>query len=104
MKTIRRISVSSAFKVGAVLAALLFIVIGFFIVLMPALFGASLLGAMLGNQGGASAFGAGAVSGVILYIVGTIVYAIVGGITGAIDAWLYNIVAGIVGGIEVELS
>ena len=104
MKTIRHISVGSAFKVGAVLTGLVFIVIGFFVVLLPALFGASLLGAMLGNQGGGSAFGTGLISGVIIYILGIIVYAIIGGISGAIDAWLYNIVAGWVGGLEIDLS
>ncbi len=104
MQTIRHISVSSAFKVGAVLTALVFAVLGFFVVFLPSLFGASLLGAMLGNQGGGSAFGTGLIGGIILYVLGIVVYAILGGIGGAIDAWLYNVVAGWVGGLEIDLS
>jgi len=41
---------------------------------------------------------------VVIYIVGIVVYGVVGGIGGAIDAFLYNLVAGIVGGLEVEMD
>ncbi|PKO22777.1 MAG: hypothetical protein CVU38_07640 [Chloroflexi bacterium HGW-Chloroflexi-1] len=81
MHTLRRIAVGSAFKVGAALSALLFAVLGFFVVLLPGIFGASILGALLRDQGGGGA-----------------------GIGFAIEAWLYNIVAGWIGGLEVELS
>ena len=103
-KTIHRVTISSAFKVGAVLSALLFLIFGFSLLLLPGLFGASVLGAFMGDQGGMGAFGMGAGVSFILYLVGIVVYAILGGIGFAIEAWFYNIVASIVGGIEIELS
>ncbi|NOZ73477.1 MAG: hypothetical protein GXP38_16510 [Chloroflexi bacterium] len=104
MQTIRRITISSAFKVGAVLCGLLFLIFGFFFFLLPGLFGASLIGAIMGDQGGMGAFGMGAGTSILLYLVGIVVYAVLGGIGFAIEAFFYNIVAGIVGGIEIELS
>lgn len=98
MKTVNRIGVGSAFRVGAALSAFLFLVLGFFIVLLPGLFGADLMREILGSSSG------GAGVAIIVYVVGTILYAIVGGIVGAIYAWLYNIAAGWVGGIEIDLS
>ena len=74
------------------------------LLLLPGLFGASVLGAFMGDQGGMGAFGMGAGVSFILYLVGIVVYAILGGIGFAIEAWFYNIVASIVGGIEIELS
>ncbi len=103
MQTIRYIAVGSAFRVGAALYALIFAVIGFFLVLLPGIFGASLLGALLEDQG-SGAFGAGFIASVLIYAIGIIVSAIGGGIGAAINAWLYNIVAGWVGGLEVNIS
>lgn len=101
MQRLHRISVGSAFKVSAVLSALGFGVLGFFFVFLPGLFGASILGALSGDQSGAAG---GFVAALVIYIVGIVVYAIVSGIIGAIYAWLYNIVAGWTGGLEIELS
>jgi hypothetical protein len=104
MQTIHHIAVGSAFKVGATLYALIFAVFGFFLVLLPGIFGASLLGALLRDQGGAEALGAGFGASIVVYVIGIIVSAIGGGIGGAINAWLYNIVAGWVGGLKVDIS
>jgi len=104
MRTIRHISVGSAFKVGAVLYALIFTVFGFFLVLLPGIFGAGLLGALLGDQGGGSAFSGGFVFSLVIYILGIVGSALGGGIGAAINAWLYNLVAGWVGGLEVDIS
>ncbi len=104
MHTLRRIAVGSAFKVGAALSALLFAVLGFFVVLLPGIFGASILGALLRDQGGGGAFGLGFIGSLIVYVLGIVLYWILGGIGFAIEAWLYNIVAGWIGGLEVELS
>jgi len=101
MKTIRRVSTLSAFKVGAVLSALLFGVFGFFIILIPSLFGASLLGAAFGDG---SVFGTGFLISLVWYALFIVIYAIIGGIVGAIDAFLYNIVASWIGGLQIELS
>jgi hypothetical protein len=59
---------------------------------------------MVGGSDSASAFGVGFLTSVVIYIVGIVVYGVVGGIGGAIDAFLYNLVAGIVGGLEVEMD
>jgi hypothetical protein len=104
MHTLRRITVGSAFKVGAALSALLFAVLGFFVVLLPGIFGAGILGALLGDQGGRGAFGLGFVGSLIAYVLGIVIYWIVGGIVFAIEAWLYNIVAGRIGGLQIEIS
>jgi hypothetical protein len=104
MHTLRRITVGSAFKVGAALSALLFAVLGFFVVLLPGIFGAGILGALLGDQGGGGAFGLGFIGSLIAYVLGIVIYWIVGGIISAIEAWLYNIVAGWIGGLQIEIS
>ncbi|MGB0387138.1 MAG: DUF3566 domain-containing protein [Ardenticatenaceae bacterium] len=103
--TIRNISIGSAFKVGAVLSALIFALLGIFIIILPGFLGASLLGAMLEeSNGAASGFRIGLVGSVFAYGVGTVLYAIFGGIAFAIYALFYNIVAALVGGIEIDLS
>lgn len=101
MQTLRRVGVGSAFKVGAYLSGLVFAVFGFFIILLPSLFGAGLLGDLLGSRG---AFGAGFLAGLIGYVVGIVLYALLGGIVAAIYAWLFNIAAGRAGGLEVDIS
>ncbi len=104
MKTIRRVSLGSAAKVGAMIYVLLFLIVGFFAILLPGLLGASFLGALIGDQEGGLMLGAGALISVIAYVVGLLIAAIGGGIAGFLNALLYNIVAALVGGLEVELS
>jgi hypothetical protein len=108
-RQIRRISAGSAFKVGAALYALLFAIIGIFAIVLPSLFGASLLAAIFsGSQnGGGAAAGAGIlglVIGLVGYLVGILLYGLLGGIFSAITALLYNLVAGWVGGLTVEIT
>lgn len=108
MRTVRRIGIGSAFKVGAVLSALLVALFGIPFLILPGLLGASLLGTVLSEQGqgageAAGALGAGLVGSLVFYIVAIISSAIFGGIGYAIQALIYNLVAGWVGGIEVEL-
>lgn len=109
MQTIKHIGIGSAFKFGFLLGGLMFAVFGVFIVVLPSLFGGGILSALMQEQGmdmGRELFGLGAglVSGLILYVVGIIVYAIFSAITLAIQAFIYNIVAALGGGIKVELS
>lgn len=102
-RRVRRVGVGSSFKIGMVLSALIFAVIGLFAVLLPGLLGASMFAAF-GGQDAPGAGGGTLVVSVIVYIVGIIGYAVFGGLFGALYAWLYNVVAGWVGGIEIELS
>lgn len=109
MQTIKRISIGSAFKFGFLLGALMFAIFGIFIVVLPSLFGGGVLSTLMQEQGvemgrGLFGLGAGLVSGVILYAIGIIVYAIFSAIGLAIQAFVYNIIAALGGGISVELS
>ena len=91
MVIIKRIGVGSTGKVFGGLYALLGFIFGLIISLI------SLIGGSLGGMGGASAiFGLGAI------ITIPIMYGIMGFISGAIMAFLYNLIAGWIGGIEVE--
>ena len=106
MKTIRRIGIASAFKIGAILSALVWAVLGlFWLVLMNLVFSA--MGSMSVQDTGDS-FGLMAgfsiATSCIFYFVNIALNAIIGGIGGALFAALYNLVAGWVGGIEVELE
>lgn len=100
MHRIRRIGVGSAFKVGAVLSALLFAVFGIFFLVLPGLFGATIFGASFGRQGGAGVL----LISLIGYVLGTVFYGLIGGVFMALYAWLYNLVAGWVGGLRIELD
>lgn len=103
MKTIRRFSVSSVFKVAAVVYGLMFAIFGCFVIILPGLLGSSLLGD-LAQDSGLAAFGSGIVVTILSYIVGIVVSAMVSGIFVAIGAIIYNVVAGWVGGIQVEVE
>jgi hypothetical protein len=101
MRTIRHITYGSAIKVGAVLTALLYALIGFFFFIGSVLGGAAFTA--FGVDAGAAA-GAGAVIGIITWIVMIIGGLIGGAITGVIVAFFYNITAAIVGGLEIDLG
>lgn len=104
-QTLRHIGVGSAFKVMAVLSGLIWTIIGLFVVIF------GLCGALTsinrynygsgysGSSGGAVAAGL-----LIAYVVGIALYAIIGGILGALYAWLYNATTRMTGGLEVEIS
>jgi hypothetical protein len=101
MATVKRIAPGSAFKVGLVVYAFLGLIIGICMALFSMVAGS--LGSLAG--GGVPAaralgfgFGLGAV------IIFPILYGIIGGISGAIGAAVYNLAAGWVGGLEVDIS
>lgn len=103
MQTVRRIAVGSAFKVGAVLYALLFAILG--LCLVPLWVSGSLASAgLLGEQVRGGGVIASCLAGILGYIVLIVVYGVLGGIGGAITAFLYNLIAGWIGGLEVEIS
>lgn len=103
MYTLRRVAVGSAFKVMAVLSGLIFAVVGFFAVFLPGVFG---IWSLMADHPLRFPFGAGLniLGSLLLYLLGIIVYAVVGGVVGVIYAAVYNLVAGITGGLEVELK
>ncbi|MGH9861332.1 MAG: hypothetical protein ACRD5F_15030 [Candidatus Acidiferrales bacterium] len=97
MAKLKSIDLGSAFKVCAVLYALLGLVFGAFISLF------SVLGFMGGAAAGAE--GAGAMLfGTAAIVVLPIFYGIIGAIGGVLMAAIYNFVAGLTGGLEITLQ
>ncbi len=106
---IKHIDILSSFKIGAVLSALLFLVGGVPVFLIQAL--ALGVGSFASSSSGsAPEFDAGLVAG--LGLVGVClglgvfagVYALAGGISAAIGAFVYNLTSGWIGGVEVDLE
>lgn len=102
MQTVRRISIGSAFKVGAVIYALLWVIFGGILLLFQLAFGGLL--ASSGQQEAMGAFGLIAGGGIVFYLIGIVLYGLIGGIGSAITAFFYNLVANMVGGLQVELQ
>jgi hypothetical protein len=98
---VKRVSVWSAARLAGALYAAMGLVFGCILALF------SLVGAGFASSGGAQeaapawmavAFGAGAV------VVLPVFYGVMGVVTTAIGAWLYNLFAGAFGGIEIEVE
>jgi hypothetical protein len=96
MATVRRIGPGSAFKVGLVLYGIMGLLIGIIFAAVSMLGGALAPPAETGMF--RMFFGAGAI------VVLPICYGVIGGISGALGAVIYNLVAGWVGGLEVDIS
>ncbi len=108
MRQIRRVGIGSAFKVGAMVSALLIAILGGLVLILYLIVTVA-LGAVF--AGATEELGAGlgfatlsAVGLIVGYIVQILVGGVVGGITYALAALVYNIIAGWVGGIEIELE
>jgi hypothetical protein len=95
---VRRFGVWSVAKMyGTLLAAM-----GLLIGLLVACF--SLVGAGFASQNDQMPAGIAAVLGVGAVVALPIFYGVLGVISGAIGAALYNVFAGMVGGVEVDIS
>ena len=107
MKIIKRVTVGSAFKVGAAVSGLVMLILGIPAVLCQSSFLALLSTASRSssNSVNPTALAGGGIVGVIIFWIISVVFAAIGGgIFGAIYALLYNATVGITGGIEVELQ
>ncbi len=91
-KEIKKIGVLSLAKIYAVITAIFGLIIG----IIYAVVGTA--ASVSGEAGVLAALGIGSI------IVMPIVYGIIGFISGAIGAWLYNLVANWIGGIELDLK
>ncbi len=98
LRTIRRVDLASAFKVGAILSAMFWAVFGLFFVMFGSVI--SSMAAASGQRGA----GLPMVGGFMAYLMGIVMYAIFGGIFTVIYAFMYNLVAGWVGGLQVEID
>ena len=105
MYTIRRVSIGSAFRVGAVSSALMWAVFGILLVLWMMAVGSAVDSTATQFSGQSNNVGefSGGVA-IFTYLCGIPIYAVMGGIGGALYAFIYNLVAGWVGGLELELE
>ncbi len=103
--TIKRIGISSAFRVGFTLNIIVFAIFG----LIGGLLQIFLAGALSSGYriyGGSSVnlVSAGLPILCIGYVIGTFAVGILGGIGFAIYALIYNLASGMIGGLQVQLS
>ncbi len=107
---LKRINISSAFRIGVIVNALLYLIMGFLVGVVPLLLLGSVSQSMVVTNdpdlNGLIGFvgTAGAISFLCFYLIGVVFAAIFGGITFALGAWFYNLASRWVGGIEVVLQ
>lgn len=105
MVTIKKISIGSAFRVGAVISVIFWAVFGLLFFALPGLLFSSLTTSTFSSTPELREFGMMGGAGLLVtYLCAIPFYAIAGGLAGALYALVYNITSGMVGGIEVELD
>jgi len=100
---IRKLGVLSVAKIQSLVMLVVSLLISIpygLIIIVYALFGAS----MIGGNASFAVGGGGVVVGILVMIGLPIFYAIIGFIFGAISALVYNLFSGIVGGVEIEVE
>lgn len=107
MVRIKRIGIGSAFKIAAIFSAFMWLVTAVFFLFLPSLllidFSTS-ASTSFGGTSSADFVEFGGISMIFIFLCGVPVYAIIGGLSGALTAFVYNLVAGWVGGLELELE
>jgi hypothetical protein len=106
-RVVRQVGVGSAFKVMAVLSALIWGFIGIFLLiggLCGALSSFPALTRTDGEGSGGNLLALGGVTLVLIYIGGLVFYTLIGGLMGALYALLYNATARLTGGLEIEVG
>jgi len=93
MSELKKLGVLSVAKISAVSTAIFGLIAGIFI---------ALLGTAIGALAGSAGVGAG--MGVFAIIALPIIYGVLGFISGAVGAFLYNIIAGWIGGVEMNFG
>jgi len=101
--TIRRFGVISVAKMYALLMFLFGLIFGVIYGLILIIFGAAISTLTPGRDAAASGVGT-VVMGIAMMIGLPLFYGVLGFISGAIGALIYNAVAGIIGGIKFELE
>lgn len=99
---IKRVGVLSLAKIQAVVMAAIGVFVGVIYALMMLTFGAVMM-SQAGNSG-IGAMAGGVAGGLLMIVIIPVFYAVLGFITGAISAFIYNLAAGVIGGLELELS
>jgi hypothetical protein len=99
---VKRVGVFSLAKIQSVVMAAVGLVIGVPLGLIMMIFGAAIMaaGGSDGRAGGGVGIGIG-----LFYMIGLpIMYGVLGFVTGAISALVYNVASGFLGGLELELE
>ncbi len=111
MRTITRVDVGSAFRVGAITYAIFFTIFGLLSALMQVVFLAPFMNSITTNTTvnsnpiDLSLFaGVSIMSMLCFYFVGIALAAMFGGISTAVLAWGYNLAARWVGGLKIRLD
>ncbi len=109
MVTIKRVDVTSAMKVGALLNALGFTVFGIIFLLLQSWLISTITSSVSTSGGGgsfnSSAFAVAGLAGcLITYVIGIVFSALAGAIIGAVYAFFYNLIANWAGGLRIELD
>ncbi len=104
MVELKRISIGSAAKVGAIVYALFFVVFGLLYVGFFGIFFSAMSNSLSRSSAYGGNFGSVGIAGLCIGIIGIVVAFIFGGIGGAIMAIAYNLTAGWVGGLEIQLN
>lgn len=102
--TIRRFGVISVAKMYGLLLFIVGLIIGVIYGLLFMIFGVAMFAASPRGDGAAAGGVSSVVVGLLLMIGIPIFYGVLGFISGAIGALIYNGVAGIVGGVKFELE
>lgn len=98
------ISIASAFRIGALVSAFTWSILGVFLVILPAVMGVSLAGMM--RVGGASGVAKSHDIGetFLSYLFTIVLGSLFTGAACGLAAWGYNIVASSLGGLEMEVT
>lgn len=105
MYKIRRIGIGSAFKMGFALNTIIGLILGFFLLLLPALVGGMFFMPGYYRYGGDMlGLGGGIVGALISLVILVLLSGVLGGVGAMIYAFLYNLAAGWMGGVEVEMK
>jgi hypothetical protein len=102
--TIRRFGVISVAKIYGLLTFIVGLIIGVIYGLIFIIFGAAMSAFAPGGRDAAAGGVSSVVIGILMMIGFPIMYGLLGFISGAIGALIYNAVAGIIGGIKFELE
>jgi hypothetical protein len=102
--TIKRFGVISVAKIYGLLTFIVGLIIGVIYGLFFIIFGAAMSAFAPGGRDAAAGGIGSVVVGIVMMIAIPILYGLLGFISGAIGALIYNITAGVIGGIKFELE
>lgn len=113
MIVIKKVNISSAFKVGAIVSGLISAVFGLLFIALQGLVFSAFMNLMMLEVGTTSGFDTSGMNMFgtlslaflcVFYIINVILSAVFGGIMSAVTALAYNLAANWVGGLELQME